>query len=194
VRLKPAFVSCLLAAGAAHAGDPVAAGLNPGDTFSEYSGAAAVGAGMVDASSQLFFIDEKTVAGLKSWYIFFDPAGVQSVTATITFDAPIVVVFDTKATLDASNVTYGVDVDGDGVLDDYATSLLIAPEASDTTTWSVGGNTVAIDWRTFDPGDHIRVLTQTAAVPEPEAWGLLGAGIAAIGWRARRDRGRRGRA
>jgi len=191
VKLKLALAACVLAAGGAHAADPVASGLPGGYSFSEYSGAAAVGAGLVDTSNQVFFIDEKTVAGIKSWYIFFDPAHVQSLTATITFDTPIVSVLDTKPALDGSNATYGIDVDGDGVFDDYATSLLIAPEPRDSTTWSVGGNTVTLDWLTADPGDHIRVLTQAPAVPEPETWALLAAGLAALSWRGRRHGARR---
>lgn len=191
MKLKLASVACLLAAGAAQAADPVASGLPAGYSFGKYSGAAAVGAGLVDTSSEAFFIDEKTVAGLKSWYIFFDPAGVQSLTGTITFDTPIVSVLDTKPALDASNATYGIDVDGDAVLDDYSTSLLIAPERGDTTTWVAGGNTVTLDWLTADPGDHIRVLALATAVPEPGTWGLLGAGLAALGWRARRAGARR---
>ena len=139
----------------------------------------------VDSSGHLYFIDEKTVAGVKSWYIFFDPQRSQSITATITFDRPIVDVLLTKPTLDASNAAYGIDIDGDGVFDDYTTSLLIAPESGDVTTFAIGSNTVTIDWLTADPGDHIRVLT-AAAVPEPETYALLAAGLAALGWRARR--------
>ena len=191
MKLKLALVAGLAAAGAAHAADPVASGLPVGYTFSEYSAAAAVGAGMVDTSSQAFFIDEQTVAGVKSWYLFFDPAGVQSLSGVFTFDTPIIGVLDTKSALDASNATYGIDVDGDGTFDDYATSLLIAPERGDSTTWAVGGHTVTLDWLTADPGDHIRVLTQAAAVPEPETWALLLAGAAALGWRARRSAARR---
>lgn len=45
-----------------------------------------------------------------------------------------------------------------------------------------------IDLLTADPGDHIRVLT---AVPELETYVLFAAGLAALGWRARRDAARR---
>lgn len=186
MKVKFALLACVLAAGVARAGDPVATGLPAGYSFSEYSGAAAVGQGLVDTSNVAFFIDERTVAGIKSWYIFFDPERAQSLTATFTFDSAIVDVLDTKPSLDASNATYGIDVDGDGVFDDYGTSLLIAPERGDTTAWSVGGNTVTVDWLTVDPGDHIRVLTLASAVPEAETWTLLGAGIASLALRARR--------
>jgi len=186
VKIQFAVFACVLVAGAARAGDPVASDLPAGYAFGKYSGAAAVGEGLVDTSSVAFFIDERAVAGIKSWYLFFDPAGVQPLSATFTFDTAIVDVLDTRPALDASNATYGIDVDGDGVFDDYGTSLLIAPERGDTTTWSVGGSTVTVDWLTADPGDHIRVLTLASAVPEPETWALLVAGVAALAWRARR--------
>lgn len=189
VKLKLALIGCLFAAGTAQAADPIATGLPPGFSFSEYSGTTAVGNGMVNISNVLFFIDEQTVAGIKSWYIFFEPLQVEQVTATITFDTPIVNVLDTKPALDGSNATYGIDVDSDGIFDDYTTSLLIAPEGRDVTIWSVGG--VTLDWVSLNPGDHIRVLTLATAVPEPETWGLFAAGLAALGWRARRARVRR---
>ncbi len=184
MKLKVGLAAMLLA-GSAQAADPVASGLPGGFSFAEYSGTAPVGGGFVDTNNVLFFIDEQTVAGLKSWYIFFDPETPQRITATITFDSPIVSVLDTKGALDSTNGTYGIDVDGDSVFNDYTTSFLIAPEAADATTWVVSGNTVTIAWGTSDPGDHIRVLVQAPAVPEPETWGLLAAGLAAVGWRAR---------
>ena len=188
MKLKLGLAALLLAGGIAHAA-PVASGLPAGFGFSSYTGAAAVGAGLVDTRDVLFYIGEQAVAGVKSWYIFFDPAGVQAISGTITFDTPIVSVLATKALLDGSNSTYGIDVDGDGMFNDYATSLLIAPEASDLTAWSAGGNTVTIDWRTVDPGDHIRVLVQANAVPEPGTLGLAGIGLLLLGWGGRRQAG-----
>jgi len=164
-----------LCAGLAQAADPTASGMPSGFSFQEYSGAAAVGNGNVDVRDVLWYIDEQTVGGVKSWYIFFDPAGVQSTTATITFDRPISNVLDTKPQLDSTNTTYGIDVDGDTVFDDYQTSVFIAPElnAFDTVSWVPGGNTVTISWNAVDPGDHIRVLLE---VPEPSTYALLGVG------------------
>jgi hypothetical protein len=189
VKLKLALIALLSAVGTAQAADPIATGLPPGFSFSEYSGTTAVGDGKINVSDVLYFIDEQTVAGLKSWYIFFEPLTVEQVTATITFDSPIVNVLDTKPALDGSNATYGIDVDGDGIFDDYTTSLLIAPEARDSTTWSMGG--VTLDWVSLNPGDHIRVLTMATAVPEPGTWGLFALGLAALGSQARRNSTRR---
>jgi hypothetical protein len=176
-----------LCTGLAHAADPVPSGLPAGVSFQEYSGAAAVGNGHVDTRNVLWYIDEQTVGGLKSWYILFDPAGGQSTSATITFDRPIVDVLDTKAGLDGTNGTYGIDVDGDGVLDDYDTSFFIAPElqALDTVSWLAGGNTVTIHWNAVDPGDHIRVLVQ---VPEPSTYALFGIGGLVLALATRRRR------
>ena len=189
MRLKLAIAAMVLSCGAAQAADPSASGLPAGFSFSEYTGAAAVGAGFVDTNSVLYFIDEQAVAGVKSWYVFFDPLDGQRVTATITFDTPIVSVIDTKAGLDSTNATYGIDVDHDSVFNDYTTSALIGLEGADTIAWVPGGNTLTISWGTSDPGDHLRVLTEarTPPVPEPETWGLLAAGLAALSWRARRQ-------
>ena len=181
--LIPAILA--LCAGAAQAAPPAASGLTAGYSFQQYSGAAPVGNGQVDTSSTLFYIDEQTVAGVKSWYIFFDPAHAQPVTVTLTFDTPIVNVIDTKQGLDGSNATYGIDVDGDSVFNDYTTSLLIAPERGDSTLWTAGGFTVTLDWNAVDPGDHIRVLTATP-VPEPETYALLLAGLGMTAFMARR--------
>jgi hypothetical protein len=188
VKIKLALAALVLAGGAAQAADPVASGLPAGYTFSEYSGAAAVGAGLIDTDSVLWFIDEQAVAGIKSWYIFFDPLDAQRITGTVTFDTPIVNVLTTKTQLDSTNATYGIDVDHDGIFNDYTTSFLIGLEIADHITWAPGGHTITINWGTSDPGDHIRVLTEarTPPVPEPETYALFAAGLGALAWRARR--------
>jgi hypothetical protein len=190
VKLTSIVAILALVGGAAQAAAPVASGLTAGYSFEEYSGAAPVGSGQVDTSSVLFYIDEKTVAGVKSWYVFFDPAHSQPITVTLTFDAPIIDVIDTKQGLDGTNATYGIDVDHDTVLDDYTTSLFIAPERGDVTAWTAGGFTVTLDWNAVDPGDHIRVLT-AAPVPEPETYALLLGGLGITGFVARRRKSAR---
>ena len=45
---------------------------------------------------------------------------------------------------------------------------------------------LTINWRANDPGDHIRVFTLAAAVPEPETYALYMAGLLAVGFIARR--------
>lgn len=175
-----------LAASAAHASVPTASGLPTGYSFSNYSGTAPVGMGLVDTSSQLFYIDEQTVAGVKSWYIFFDPAGAQRVTATLTFSAPILDVLSTRAALDNSNAVYGIDVDHDGVFNDYGSGAFIGLEGGDSASFAAGSNVLMINWNSADPGDHIRVLTAVTAVPEPATYALLFAGLGLLGYVKRR--------
>ena len=166
----------------AQAADPTAVIATPGVSFAEYSSATPVGQGQVD-SSTLYFIDELVGPLGKAWYIFFDPQGPGDITATITFDSAITGVFTTKASLDGSNATYGAPAIN------YGTSNLIGLEAR-TDTFSFVGNVLTIDWRAIDPGDHIRVFTQVTAVPEPETYALLMAGLLAVGFITRRRRPR----
>jgi hypothetical protein len=179
--MKTRFAAALAAlclATAAQAADPIAVIATPGVSFAEYSGVAPVGQGQVDTST-LYFIDELTGALGKAWYVFFDPQDTGDVAATITFDTAITGVFSNKAALDGSNATYGAP----GIT--YGTSLLIGLEAV-TDTFSFVGNVLTINWRASDPGDHIRVFTQTAVVPEPATYALFIAGLMAVGFIARR--------
>jgi hypothetical protein len=175
-RLAAALAALCLAA-AAQAANPTVDSLTPGLSFAEYSSPTPVGQGQVD-SNTLYFINELVGALGKSWYIFFDPAGGTNIVATITFDAPITGVFTTKAALDGSNATYGAP----GI--NYGTSTLIGLEPRDLLSFA--GKVLTIDWRAVDPGDHIRVFTPTAVVPEPETYALFMAGLLAVGFIARR--------
>lgn len=173
----------LLAAGTAQAA-PVATSLNAGYSFQDYTGTAAVNAGNLDTRSVLFRIQERRIGDLQSWYVFFDPAGSQSVVATIDFGRPILEVITSSSALAATRATWEVDVDGDGQLDDYAHRQLMGLEASDTVAWTPGGSLLSIAWNAWDPGDHVRVIVQ--AVPEPGSMLLAALGLTALGLGRRR--------
>ena len=187
--MKLSILSTALLALAATTGAqaiPVASGLTLNQSFVEYSGAAVVGDGQVNTSSVLWFVDEVTANNLKSWFIFFDPSGSQSISATLTFDHAIVDVITDRLSLFQTQQTYGIDIDHDGVMDDYLNPAAVGLEANqDVVIWTPGSNTLQLRWTASNPGDHIRVLTQ--AVPEPATWGLAGLALAALaGTRLRR--------
>lgn len=167
---------------------PIAGPLSAGMTFQQYTGTAVVGNGQVNTSDVLWYVDEKTVGNLKSWFIFFDPVGSQTITATLTFDHAIVGVITDRIGLFQSQPTYSIDIDHDGVFDDYLNPQGVGLEADqDTVTWTPGSNTMTIRWTASNPGDHVRVLT---AVPEPASWGLAGVALAAlVGTQLRRRKG-----
>lgn len=175
--------AALCAAGAAQAA-PMLVSLDPGYSFQAYTGTAAVNAGDLDTRSVLFRIEEQRIGGLQSWYLFFDPAGTQTVTATIDFGAPIVDVLTTSSDLAATRSTWQVDVDGDGIFDDYATTLLMGLEGQDSVSWVQGSSLLGISWNAWDPGDHVRVLVQV--VPEPGSIALASLGLLALGLARRR--------
>jgi len=175
--LKQLVMAAGLSAAVAHAA-PVAVTLTGATSVQAYSGSAAVNAGNLDISDNLFYIREQQVSGVQSWYLFYDPQGRQSVQATLDFGAPILDVITTSRGLADTVGTYGVDVDGDGVFDDYATRTLMGLENSDSVNWTLGGSTLAINWSAIDPGDHVRVLVQ--AVPEPGSLALAGLALGGL--------------
>ena len=180
-RLAAGFAALCLATGA-QAADPTVDSLTPGISFDEYSSPTPVGQGQVDTNT-LFFIDEQTGPLGKAWYVFYDPIDARNIFANITFDAPILGVFTTRADLDGSNAAYGAP----GI--NYGTSIFIGLE-NRTDAFTVAGNVLTIDWRAVDPGDHVRVFTQVTVVPEPETYALFMAGLLAVGFVSRRRRRR----
>lgn len=171
-----ALAAALVTSGA-HAA-PAVDSMTTGFGLAEYTGSAAVGAGLVGVNSTLFYVDEQTQGGVKSWFIFFDPAGTQSIEATLDFGQPILGVVTTRAGLTATQAAFSIDIDGDGLLNDYNLAAAVGLEASDTVSYVVGGSTLTLDWRASNPGDHVRVLLST--VPEPGSFGLAALGLAGL--------------
>lgn len=190
------FVGSLAVAGSALAlGVPTAVGTITANgvatSFSfleKYSGSAPVGIGKVN-SNALYYIDEQigvdpiSLETVKSWYIFFDPKCQGIVEADITFSTTIKGVRTTTSSIRETNSIFGIDVDGDTYLNDYKSRPLTGTERRDETGWSFAGNTLHIEWKASNPGDHIRVTTM---VPEPQSYALLLAGLGLVGAMARR--------
>jgi hypothetical protein len=170
-------LACAFAgAGAGMAASPMATGTINGAnlSFEQYTDTTEIGVGLVDAN-KLFFIDEQTVENVKSWYIFFDPACKGVVHAEITFSDAISELIVDKPRLDSTNSMYrNLDIN-------YGSVPRTGLESRDF--YAVNGNTLTIDWKASDPGDHIRVLT---SIPEPQTYALLLAGLGLIGAATRR--------
>ena len=185
---RSALLGTLVAWGCAAQALPTASTLTPGYTFTEYTGSAPVGLGQVQIDSTLFVAREKAVGGLQSWYVFFDPLSPQRVQAELSFAGSIVDVIDSRFGLAASNAVYGIDIDGDNLLDDYGSAFASGLEAGDSIVWTPGGHTLQINWLASHPGDHVRV--RVAAVPEPASLALVGLALAAGAGFGRRRRTR----
>lgn len=177
--MKKVLIASLLAASAAaQAAAPVASHLTPDLSFEAYSGAKRIGSGNIDDNDSLFWVKEAVVGGLQSWSLFFDPTRVRNISGSITFDGAISQIITSRAGLRSSNATYGIDVDADGVFNDYANAAGMGLESNDSLTWATSSRTLSFQWRSADTGDQIRVLT---AVPEPSTYAMLALGLAAIG-------------
>lgn len=174
-----AGVVCAAMAASANALAPVATTVTingASGSFMEFQApnSLAVGHGEVDTNT-LFFIKEEIRGNQQSWYVFFDPKCRGWVDAEITFSNTITGLFtSTQALLDTSDFQRGdikyVSVPHTGLEKrDYAEGL--------------GSNTLKIHWHASDPGDHIRVTT---AIPEPQTYALLLAGLGVMTLVARR--------
>jgi hypothetical protein len=160
-----------LVAGGAFAANPTAS-INAGYSFTDWLTVnnVAVGDGLVDDSSTLYFLKEKQIGNLQSWLVFFDPYGRQSVDGSVTFDQPIVSLFTTTADVNTTSVAYRLTPTVT-YQDNYQTGLETNRDSA-----SFSGNVLSLNWTASDPGDHVRVLT---AVPEPSTYALMAIGM---GW------------
>lgn len=181
--LAPLALAAALVAGAlpAHAADPTA---SLDRSFAEYTGAGPIGNNNLE-SNAFYWLFESTLVyagqAVNSWFLIWEPQRAR-VRGTVTFDAPILYMFDDQAGIVATS-SFG----NPGVTYDYS-NVSIGLEALDRSGTSISGATLTLAWNGADPGDHVRIMT--AAVPEPQTYALLAAGLGAIGWVTRRRRSR----
>ena len=175
-----AVIAATVAASNAIAANPTAA-LDKG--WVEYTGTGPVGNNNINDNKNAYWMFESsgTWAGqaVNSWFVFWDPKDSLKIAGNISFDQNILFVHDDKAELIAT-AAFGKA----GVTYDYSRNL-VGLEAGDKTGTSITGNTLSIQWTASNPGDHIRVMT---AVPEPGTYAMFAAGLAALGFVARRRR------
>jgi len=112
-----------------------------------------------------------------SHYVAFDPLNTTRVRGRIDFDAEIVAVFTSKATLDASDIFFNDDAV-------YLSPGLRGLESFDEPI-DVVGQSLFVDFRASTPGDFIRVLTLESSgpvntVPVPPTIGLFLLGTALL--------------
>lgn len=118
-----------------------------------------------------------------SHYIFFDPGPSQTIVGTVNFDADVIGIMTSTATLAASDFLANTGVT-------YLNPGLRGLEAGDSVTIS-GTRQIRFATQASSPGDYVRVLTQfspIAGTPEPNGALLLGTGLIALAAALRRKR------
>ena len=174
-------LSAALAVGAlsAQAANPTA---SLDKSFAEYTGSGPIGNNNLNINTFYWMFESSgTYAGqaVDSWFLIWDPTSAR-VQGSVNFDAPILFVHDDKAELVAT-----AGFEKPGVTYDYRNNA-VGLEAGDKAGTSFAASTLTLNWNASSPGDHVRVMT--AAVPEPQTYALMAAGLGVVGWFARRRR------
>ncbi len=156
---------------------PVLNTISAGDTFAQYTGSV-VGSDDMPSDS-LFWMFEGTVGGFDSYLLMFDPVNGSAntnVKATVTFAGTVASMFTSKTTLAGSSIYQKA-----GVTYDWKNASGLEPR----NTLVASGTSVTLNWTASSPGDYVRVLT-VSAVPEPETYAMLLAGLGIMGTVIRR--------
>lgn len=116
---------------------------------------------------------------VNSFLLHYDKqSGNPTITAKFTFDSQILGLIFTTARLDASDllrpVGQSMNVGGNRGLDDPG-DVVISNDLR-TVTFIAGGTNI----------DQVRIITDTAAIPEPGTYALIGTGMMALGLFRRR--------
>jgi hypothetical protein len=147
------------------------------NTFAEFTGST-VGSNDMPTGA-LYWFYEGSSGGYDSYLLMFDPVNVTGkVNATVTFAGNVFATFTNKAGLIASSAYQNAGVT-------YDWKKLSGLEGKEALT--VTGNAISFKWTASSPGDYVRVLT-VSAVPEPETYALLLAGLGIMGAAVRRKK------